>query len=875
MSGHSRRSWKNALPVLGLIWAIGAAVDRLWFALDRSTPAWDQAEYLTGALNYWQALQTPQWFSGEWWTNLWLLSSKIPPLVYIVTTPFLSWFGAGPDQSTLINLLFSAILLSSVYALGVYLFTVPVGLWAALLCLLMPGLYRVRLDFLLDYPLASMVTLCFACLTLWRGEARRSATVPEGITWLHKLRSPLLAIAFGVTLGLALMVKQPALLFLLTPIAWVGMETIWQRAWQQFAQLLLAVGVAVLIMGPWYRTNWLLMLTAGKRATIDSAIAEGDPSLLSLNAWTFYLKQLPTLVSLPLLVIPLLGFLLFWRRSRVSSHWLGEADYEPKPREYQQQAYAASLRSLVWLLGFWVGGYVLSSLNINKDVRYVVPYLPVVALILAYGLTLIPNRWRLLQWGTVALSCWLGVANLFPIAHLTTPQPRSKASHLADMAQPYPLAEVVATVVQTEPYLRSTIGVLPSTPELNQHNVNYYGMLRNFQVYGRQVGTRRQQVDQDRRSLSWFITKTGDQGSIRQREAQTAIGQSVQQDPEFQLLQTWQLPDGSALNLHHRRIPVAQVTPILINPPTPSVSEATATLLSPLQLDQVIVPAEAPPGKPMPVTYTWSGSWKSLKTGLVILTWRKQGKAAQATDHWLHDHAIAMGTLESQKHEALANLRFQISERLAMLPPVDLAPGIYQLEATYLDRQTGESFPIAAPAVKVRLNPQAPASRAPELDLVTQLRSLAITLPQGIKALDTIFSEVGRISQYDPIQDYVTQTRQAADYRLQQDPKNSEFVYTLSLANVLKRRVGAAIASLQTAVQLDPKNPYAYAYLAFVNLYDFRPGAAKTAINAALKLNPNLPELHALKGVAALMQGNLVQAWNSVQTYLTQERETG
>jgi tetratricopeptide (TPR) repeat protein len=204
---------------------------------------------------------------------------------------------------------------------------------------------------------------------------------------------------------------------------------------------------------------------------------------------------------------------------------------------------------------------------------------------------------------------------------------------------------------------------------------------------------------------------------------------------------------------------------------------------------------------------------------------------------------------------------------MAMQPPKNLVAGTYTLTATYLNRKTGETAAIAVPPVSLRIDPAAPPLPAPELDWVTQLRSLAAALPQGIKGLNLAFDEIGRINQYDPMQDYVNQTRQAMEYRLQQEPKNRDFAYALALANVLKRRVGPAIAAMQKVAQLDSQNPSAYAYLAFVNLYDFRPGAAQAALNTALKLNPNLPELQALSGVASLMRGNLAQAWQFAQAY--------
>ena len=955
----------RGLPVLGILWLVEAVGDRIWFALDHYLPSWDQAEYLTGALNYWQALQTPQWFAAEWWTSLWQLSSKIPPLVYLSTAPFLSLFGTGPDQSTLVNLLYSAILLGSVYVLGAFLFTVPVGLWAAGLCLLLPGLYRVRLDYLLDYPLAAMVTLSFTCLTIWRGRARsngwgmgngergpedraretgdrkiaprfwvrvrdRLSPLTDRLSPLTDRRSPLasrfipsspprdwlLSLAFGITFGLALMVKQPALLFLLVPLVTAGVETVWQRSWLRLVQLLIAVGISLLVFGFWFRTNWLLALSAGKRATVDSAIAEGDPSLLSIDAWTFYLKVLPSMISLPLLLVGLAGIVLFWRRSRVSCRWLDQPDYAPMTRDYRQQIYTASQRSLSWLLIFCVGGYLFSSLNINKDERYVVPYLPVITVILAYGFTLLPKRWRLVQWSAVGLSFALMICNLFPLNLAGATALRNPISyHPTYLGPEYPYSQIAAEVIQAEPYLRSTIGVLPSTVEVNQHNINYYGNLANFQVYGRQVGTRLRHVQQDGRSLPWFITKTGAQGSIRKQDAHDAIVQLVEQGKDFQLHKTWSLPDGSKLKLFRRRISLVEVGLEAAKTRGRGTGESNAvvrrqnsklktqnskpsTSPSPLQLDQVIVPDKAPPGKPLPVTYRWSGLWPELQSGLVLLTWHRQDKTTQGATRWFHDHGIGMGSLYSDlsnaklpapqvskqpgttKQEVSASLhpralaassspsaRYQVVERMAMQPPKNLVAGTYTLTATYLNRKTGETAAIAVPPVSVRIDPTAPPLPAPELDWVTQLRLLAAALPQGIKGLNLAFDEIGRINQYDPMQDYVNQTRQAMEYRLQQEPKNRNFAYALALANVLKRRVGPAIAAMQKVAQLDSQNPSAYAYLAFVNLYDFRPGAAQAALNTALKLNPNLPELQALSGVASLMRGNLAQAWQFAQAY--------
>ncbi|ARV58617.1 phospholipid carrier-dependent glycosyltransferase [Nostocales cyanobacterium HT-58-2] len=874
MSHHIyKRNRFKSLLILGVIWLLGALCDRIWFALDHSIPAWDQADYLTGTLNYWRALQYPEWWNQEWWQSFWLLSSKIPPLTYIVTAIVQNIFGTGPDQATLVMLFFSAILLSSVYGLGKVLFSESVGLWAAALCQIFPALYLLRLEFLLDYPLAAIVTLSFFCLTVWRvggkdtvkgrhKDAKRenfpaSSSLPPSLLW---------AGAFGLTLGLALLVKQTALFFLLTPIVWVGVGALRHRRWGRLAQLLGALCLSVLVFGPWYRTNWLIILTSGKRATIDSAIAEGEAPLNSLQAWTYYWHQLPHQVSLPLLLVPIFALLLYWGRSGESGRkeagekGAGETALQGVGRRekellsnnsFSTLSSASPLSSLKWLTVFFVGAYLLSSLNMNKDDRYVLPYLPVVSIFLAYGLTRFSSLLgKRIRWGTVGLAAILMLLNLFPVGGVVggwvTKALSPQAQRYPYMKTELPHQQIITQIIQTQPYLRSTLGVLPSTAEINQHNLNYYGALQNFQVYGRQVGTRKKYVDQDARSLEWFLTKTGKQGPVK--DAQAAMVKNVEQSGYFQLNKSWNLTDGSVLKLYHQKTPTTEVKPIG--------DKSTSPVH--LALSQVTVPQKAPPGVAVPVTYEWYGSWDELQHGLVLLTWRKNGETP-STDNWIHDHGIAMSTLHpgAKKPEGT----FQVIERMAMLPPADISPGTYTLEAKYLNRLSGESYSISVPKVTLQIDSQATATPAPELDLVTQLETLGAQLPKGTKALGQIFEEVGRINQYDPIQDYLVQARLTLEYRLQNFAPKRDWAYALALANVLQRRVEGAIAALKQVIQLDSQNPYAYAYLAFVQLYNWQPGVAQKTLKPSLAKNPNLPEFRGLSAVAALMQGNFVKAW--------------
>ncbi|MEM1168923.1 MAG: glycosyltransferase family 39 protein [Cyanobacteria bacterium P01_H01_bin.35] len=900
----------NHILTLTILWLLGAVSDRLWFAFDNSVPAWDQADYLTGSLTYWRAFQNVQLFSGEWWQHFWQLSPKVPPLTYILTVPFQNVFGRGADEATLVHLLFSAILLVSVYSLGRKLFNQKVGFWAAVLCILFPGLYRYRLQFLLDYPLTAMVTLSFCCLTFWYfskgsreqgvgsreeeiGKLDRFRTLifgkKDNFSKTNNLKNWLWVTAFGLTFGLAILVKQTTIFFLFAPLLWIGINILKKRQWYKLIQLIYSLCLSIAIFYPWARTNWLLMLTAGKRATVDSAIAEGDPNLLSLDAWIYYGKLLPYHISLPLLIIPLGGLIFYFIRLNK-----------------KQENFSPQLDSFQWLAIFLIGGYLTCSLNINKDFRYTLPLLPVLSILLAFGLMQFPRKvGKQIRYFTVGLAIILMLLNLWHVGGIflrkITAWLSPGANYYAHLGKEFPHRKVIAEIIKIDPYLRSTLGVLPSTPEINQHNLNYYGALQNLQVYGRQVGTNLKQVEQDARSLSWFVTKTDEQGSVKRiKKAQAAIVKLIEQHPNFQLQKSWHLPDNSNLNLYHN-----QFLPVEVHSLTKPQKK--------VKLDYIILSPKIRPGTPIPITYKWSGSWQELQSGLVLLTYRREninqpqtelrnpvfgknrvslagltqkpgssGKfpglnnnnqgnkpgflVEKSVTKFIHDRGIGMGSLHPGMFQAnKSEVGFEVIERIGMLPPANIVPGTYLLEATYLNRETGESYPITVqPPVRVEVDPQAPILPAPELDLVTQLRMWGQKLPLGIKGLETVFEEVGRVNQYDPVQDYTEQAEQTLTYRLQQEPDNLELLYSLALAQVLQKDAEGAIATLTRITGLDSQNPFAYAYLGFVYLYELNPGAAEIALKSALEIDPHQSEIRSLNGIAALMQGNLVLAWREL-----------
>lgn len=792
------KSQQADIIILVSLWCLSIVRDRLWIHLDRAIPAWDQTHHLTGTLNYFQALQNPAFLSGEWWQNLWMLSSKNPPLTYILGAGIQGIFGRGEDQALWLMPLFSAILVITVYHLGNFLFERPVGLFAGIIVLIIPGLYRYPLQFLLDYPLTTIVIAAFASLVFWQ-EAK---TPQKQWQW---------AIVWGICLGCAFMIKQGALFFLFFPLIILNGHNLIRRRWRRIAQAIIAFILAGIILIPWYSTNWIYVIGNYQQGIVQAGAKEGDPTWQTLAGWWYYPARLADTFTLPLIVVAVGGILLYcWRKAEVSGGKWG------------------------YIAIYLLPAYIIATIFANKDIRYIMPAFPMLAIVLAWGLTLWPQKWRIVRWGIVAVVSFLMLVNLFPVGitwGVATPfYPYQQSA--------YPHPEVVAAITKATPHLRANVGVMPSTGQLNHNNFNYYGALADFQVYGREVGVRERNLIQDARSLDWYITKTGNLGAVG--EIQTQMIQRLESDADLTLYRTWELPDNSLLKLYHRTNAPIQV-------------EATQIQSDRVQLNTVIIPDIAPPGQPLPVTYEWTGNWDDLQAGVVLLTWQS---TAHPNAQWWHDRGLGNGRLYG-KLSGSAKIR----EQVATLPPADLPPGQYALEATYLNRETGETYPLEVGDVTVTIAPDAPAVAAPEVDLVTQLRQLAAQLPQGIEALTPVFDEIGRINQYDPVQDYVQQGEVALRYRLQQNPKNTDAAYALAFTQILQEDARGAIAALQTVTQLDPENPFAHAYLAFVYLYTGQPHAAEIALKPALARRPDLLEFKALAGLSALMQGKVSQAW--------------
>jgi hypothetical protein len=287
--------------------------------------------------------------------------------------------------------------------------------------------------------------------------------------------------------------------------------------------LLPLMGAALL--GPWLRHNWITSLGGTNRAVFESAAREGDPGVLSWASWLWYPRLLPEQLGVVLLAVGVSGLMLWWLHRHDPS----------TDRTWSWR----------WLVINLLAAWILTTLSPNKGDRYIAPLLPMLALLLARGWWQWGLWWQhkglrwmrpLLATGLLA-SCPAGVSTQL---ERLGDRPRGPLQALVDAAGGADTATPSRTLI-----------VVPSTPDLNQHSVSYYGRRNGGHVVGRQLGGNDADRDPVLERADWVVLAEGDQGSVR--KSARRLDRAVRRSGVFEQVKQFQRPQGGSYSLWRRR----------------------------------------------------------------------------------------------------------------------------------------------------------------------------------------------------------------------------------------------------------------------------------------------------------------------------------
>ena len=92
---------------------------------------------------------------------------------------------------------------------------------------------------------------------------------------------------------------------------------------------------------------------------------------------------------------------------------------------------------------------------------------------------------------------------------------------------------------------------MPSTPDLNQHNISFYGRRGGGQLVGRQLGSSSGDLEPVLGRAEWVVLAEGDLGSVRKSAKQ--LDRAVRSSGLFDRVARFERPAGGSYSLWRRR----------------------------------------------------------------------------------------------------------------------------------------------------------------------------------------------------------------------------------------------------------------------------------------------------------------------------------
>jgi hypothetical protein len=317
-----------------LLFALFAATTLLWISLDRLPPNWDDAWYLTKSLTVYDSL-AHQGVAG-YLSSLNSAFGNKAPLIAALPSPLYLVFGRRWHAASLVNIAAMLVLFAALYRIGHRWWTPRAAVFAIAVAGTMPLLYGLARWYLVEYALTALVAGAIAILM-------------ES----DSLDRPALAFVFGTICGFGLMLKAAFILFLFPPFLFA-----WIASRGRARSMMLAAIPCLAIALPWYAGHWRPVLDNALDAGFGTpASVQGTGPIFSIAAILTYLERVARTGVSVYYAILALAFIAF-----------------PSSR--------LKARSLRFLF-FWLLPFPVFLFGGNKDVRYIAPILPAVALLIA------------------------------------------------------------------------------------------------------------------------------------------------------------------------------------------------------------------------------------------------------------------------------------------------------------------------------------------------------------------------------------------------------------------------------------------------------------------------------------------------------------
>lgn len=525
--------------------AVGfAAVSVVWIALDQLPPPWDQAWYLEGSVHLHNAL-TRGGLPGLA-TEFTVVNGYKPPLLSLLAVPFYLAFGHSYDVALWVNVALTVVGSYFVFRLTRRLSSSRAGVYAVVVFNLFPMIVGLSREFFVESLLATTVAA-------WHVYLIESDDLKAERSW-----RPL-----GIALGLGMLTKILFPLYIIGGAAYVLWRRIrsdrgitrqlWSIVWRTFA-----LGFA--ISATWYTLN----IRAAFRTAFGSGFGNTASNYGSRDvfAWetlsAYWWEVSADVVSLSLallLVVVFVGLLVARWRGKLVGPAIARSD---------------ARNVLIW----WIAvPFVVLTVGVNKDIRFMVPVLPALAVLGGAGIGAMAEMSRPLRWAlnsAVAVAVGLSLMGSFLPAKTVASTSRVVRAALlthdrgqlrAPRADHWPIEEL-GQAVEADAIERGiaepTVALLLDHTRINHRTMDYLRVYRGWRGRYRTSDDFSRLTDSTGvpvvvENADYFVVKTGDIGpdfsNILNR---IVVAELIEGKLPYEEIWATEAPDGTTLTLYRK-----------------------------------------------------------------------------------------------------------------------------------------------------------------------------------------------------------------------------------------------------------------------------------------------------------------------------------
>ncbi len=332
---------RKHLPLIGLI-LFHLFFNLLWLSLDKTPPAWDQAAHIRSAV------MAGRWISGEQKISFVQLIKNFyayPPLIYFFGGVWGLLAGLGIDQISFVNTFSLILAIIGIYKIAEKIWGEKEALISAIIFSFMPVIYDISRGFLLDLPLTAIV--------IW------------GIWfWLKSgyLRKRKYSWGWWLMLILASLTKLNGFIYF-APMGIIALIYWFKNPNpKQLKKLILGGVFWILLVGWWWIINWDNVYYNIAVANKEGEALTDPMNLVNWQTWIHYFR-----LFFQHQVQPIPGFVFI----ACLFQWV---------KRWKKEKFSEAEKSLTWWL---LSLYIIFTIIKNKDFRYTMPLLSVIAIIMA------------------------------------------------------------------------------------------------------------------------------------------------------------------------------------------------------------------------------------------------------------------------------------------------------------------------------------------------------------------------------------------------------------------------------------------------------------------------------------------------------------